>query len=121
MSKISVSTGCLPNLEGRPFYELDSAVRMMKRFLKESKIDGFEFVLLPEWDNENPPLTPTSSSPNCEKHTVDNVLKAVQGQGFPILSVHANRDIGNYLCSEKPEQVDREMRLMNECLGFAKR
>ncbi len=62
---------------------------MMKRFLKESNVDGFEFVLLPEWDRENPPLTPTSAPFECEKHSVEEVSEVLRNESFPILSVHA--------------------------------
>jgi len=121
MSKIAISTGSLPRLEGKQFYELDSVVRMMRRFLKESKVDGFEFVLLPEWDSENAPLTPTSAPFECEKHTVDEVFEALQGHDFPILSVHANRDIGNYLCSLDETLKNKGVRLIDECINFTRK
>lgn len=119
MNSISISTGCLPRLEGCQFYELSSIIRMMKRFLKESNVDGFEFVLLPEWDRENPPLTPTSAPFECEKHSVEEVFEVLRNESFPILSVHANRDVGNFLCAEEPEKVAKGTRLIDECLRFA--
>jgi sugar phosphate isomerase/epimerase len=94
---------------------------MMKRLLEESKVDGFEFVLLPEWDSENPPLTPTSSPWECEKHSLKEIVKALEVKDLPILSVHANRDIGNYLCSEEIAKVKKGMRLIQESLDFAEK
>jgi hypothetical protein len=38
---------------------------MMNRFLKESETDELEFVLLPKWDSENPPLTPSDTPSGC--------------------------------------------------------
>jgi len=121
MNSVSISTGCLPRLEGSHFHELSSVIRMMKRFLKDSEVDGFEFALLPEWDFENPPLTPTSAPFDCEKHSVNEIIEELQTQNFPILSVHANRDIGNYLCSEKVEETNKGIRLVEECLNFTKK
>ncbi len=121
LNKVSLSTGSLPRMENCQFYELSSVFRMMKPFFQESKVDGFEFVLLPEWDSENPPLTPTSAPFECEKHTISEVADALMDKGFPILSVHANRDIGSYLCSEKDYEVDKGIRLVSECLDFTKR
>jgi len=121
MNKVSISTGCLPRLESRPFYELSSATRMMKRFLKESVADGFEFVLFPEWDSGNSPLTPSDAPSDCERHPIEEIAEALEGKGFPILSVHANRDIGNYLCSEDAEKVSKGIRLVDECLRFTRK
>jgi sugar phosphate isomerase/epimerase len=118
MNRMSLSTGWLPRLSDRPFYELSSVIDMMKRFSKESHVDGFEFALLPEWDSESPPLTPTSAPSGCEKHTIEEVLDILTRQDFSILSVHANRDVGSYLCSGKPEQVAKGIKLMDESLRF---
>jgi sugar phosphate isomerase/epimerase len=120
MNRVSISTGCLPRLEGRQFYELESVLRMMRRLMKESRADGFEFVLLPEWDSDGPPLTPSSAPLDCEKHAVDEVAEELRTRDFPILSVHANRDIGNYLCSGDTDEVNRGIRLIDECLSFTK-
>jgi sugar phosphate isomerase/epimerase len=121
MTRVCISTGCLPRLEGCQFHEFGSVVRMMKRFLRESRVDGFEFVLLPEWDSESAPLTPTSASASCEKHSVGEILETVASEGFPIRSVHANRDIGNYLCHADQGKRKKGIRLADECLGFARK
>ena len=121
MNKVSISTGCLPRLENCRFYELSSVIRMMERFLKESKLDGFEFVLLPEWDCENPPLTPTTALSECEKHSIDELIETLEPRNYPLLSVHANRDIGSYLCSEKIDLINKGTRLIDECLTFTQR
>lgn len=121
MNRFSMSTGCLPRLEGHRFYEFSSVVRMMERFLEDSEVDGFEFVLLPEWDPENPPLTETTAPSECEKHKLDELTKELQDRKLPILSVHANRDIGNYLCSEKTDYVDKGIRLAEQSLDFTEK
>lgn len=118
MSRISLSTGWLPRLKEGPFYELSSVIDMIKRFSKISQADGFEFALLPEWDCENPPLTPTSATSGCEKHAIEEILAILVCQDFSILSVHTNRDVGSYLCSGEPEKVAKGIKLMDESLRF---
>ncbi|NWG10752.1 hypothetical protein HXY33_03240 [Candidatus Bathyarchaeota archaeon] len=120
MASVSISTGCLARLENHQFYELSSIMNMMEKLLEESEVDGFEFVLLPEWDAENQPITPTSAPFECEKHSLKELVEILQPQVFPFLSVHANRDIGGYLCSEKTELVKKGVRLTKECLEFTK-
>lgn len=121
MGLVSVSTGFLPRLEGHRFYELSSVLRMMKRFREDSHVDGFELGLLPEWDSEGPPLTPTSAPADCEKHTAKEICDAVEREGFEILTVHANRDVGTYLCSDTPSMVAKGERLAEEALEATQR
>ncbi len=122
MVMLSISTGCLPRLENRQFFELASVVRMMKWLVVDSAVDGFEFVLLPEWSREGPPLTLSSAPVDCEKHAGAEIAEMLEAEDdFPILSVHANRDIGNYLCSDMAEDVKKGVRFAEECLSFARK
>jgi sugar phosphate isomerase/epimerase len=118
---VSASTGFLPRLEGCKFYELPSVLRMMRRFHKDSQADGFELGLLPEWDDEGPPLTPTSAPANCEKHTVKEICDAIEREGLRILTVHANRDVGAYLCLNTLSMVAKGERLAEEALEATQR
>jgi sugar phosphate isomerase/epimerase len=52
---------------------------------------------------------------------VSEVAEALEGLNLPIVSVHANRDIGNYLCSEQDEKVRKGVKLADECMGFAEK
>ncbi len=115
---ISLSTGWLPRLENRPYYELSAALTVMGKFWKEALVDGFEFGLLPEWNSENPPLTPSDASLTCEKHPVQEILKILQESNLRFLSVHANRDLGCYLCSNEQTKRSQGVKLTNESLRF---
>lgn len=121
MGLVSVSTGFLPRLEGCRFYELSSVLRMMRRFREDSQVDGFELGLLPEWDSEGSPLTPTSAPADCEKHTVEEICGAVEREGLKILTVHANRDVGAYLCSDVLSMVAKGNELAEDALEAAQR
>jgi hypothetical protein len=120
MGKVLISTGSLSRLGGGDFYDLSCTIRVMHNLVEESELDGFEFVLLPEWDCENPPLTPSDAPLNCEKHDMKGILRLLHGDSLPILSVHANRDIGSYLCSGEPGKIAKGKRLVEECLIFTK-
>jgi sugar phosphate isomerase/epimerase len=120
MGLVSLSTGWLPRLEERPYYELSTVLKVMKRFSQERHVDGFEFGLLPEWDCENPPLTPAQGLPDCEKHGLDEILAKLLREDFRILSVHASRDVGCYLCSEEEQKFAKGLRLLEDSLRFCR-
>lgn len=119
MNALSLSTGWLPRLERRPYYELSSVLKIMNRFSKEKIVDGFEFGLLPEWDSENLPLTPTEAPSTCEKHSLKEILEVLLKENLKILTVHASRDVGAYLCSEKADDRAKGERLANDTATFA--
>jgi acetolactate synthase regulatory subunit len=83
-------------------------------------VDGFELGLLPEWDSQGPPLTPTSAPADCEKHTVEEICEAVEHEGFRILTMHANRDVGAYLCSHALDMITKGERLADEASEAAR-
>ena len=45
MVRRSVSTGCLPRLEGKQFFGLMSVVRMMKRFVADVEMQASKIEL----------------------------------------------------------------------------
>ena len=118
MSLIALSTGWLPRLEDRPYYDLSSVFNVMNRFSREHVIDGFEFGLLPEWDSRNPPLTPSQAPLTCEKHGLQEILDLFNKKDFAVLTVHASRDVGAYLCSESMLEYAKGVRLVNDSLEF---
>ena len=124
---ISISTAPINRLGGRPYYDLAATVEMMERLWREGVVDGFEFQNLAEWDRENPPrdddgrgsrLAAWAASP---KYTVDEVAARLRDTGFPVLSVHANRDVGILLCSEQEPDVAKGSRLIHESLSLARK
>ena len=118
MGLIALSTGWLPRLEDKPYYELSSVLNMMDKFSQERLVDGFEFGLLPEWDSENPPLTPAQAPSTCEKHDLQVILELLEKKGFTVLTVHASRDVGSYLCSEEKAKLAKGVRLVDESMKF---
>lgn len=55
----------------------------------------------------------------CIQDSTDNIAALLKSEGLNILSVHAKRDIGIYLCSEKAADIDEGIKLMCETLFFA--
>ena len=98
---ISVSSAPIAAVGDREFYDLVGTIDVLKRILSTSVVDGFELQLEPEWDNQHPPLTDQDFADwtQTPKYTAQEVASLLKREELPILSVHASRDIGNYLCS----------------------
>ncbi len=117
----SVSSAPLAQLAGGSYYELVSSLQAMKMVLREGAVDGFELQLLPEWDSESPPLTDAHFADwtKMPKYTIEEVAKMLRNENLPILSVHSNRDIGNYLCSTQAGDLQKGNRLIHDSLSLA--
>jgi len=97
----------------------------MSLLWQESVIDGFEFQNLAEWDDENPPRDEREKRlaawNESQKHTTDEIATLLQEAGLPILSVHANRDVGICLCSDQEQDINKGKRLVHESLLLAEK
>jgi hypothetical protein len=97
----------------------------MRRLWEEAMIDGFEFQNLAEWDDDCPPKDEAEKRlaawNESLKYTVDEIATLVQETGLPILSVHANRDVGICLCSDQEHDVNRGKELIHESLYLAEK
>jgi hypothetical protein len=93
----------------------------MKEVSGEAVVDGFELQLEPEWDCENAPLTDADWADWTEtpKFTVEEIVELIKSEGLPILSVHASRDVGSYLCSEKERDWEKGKRVIYGALSVA--
>lgn len=118
---ISVSSAPIAKLGDRRYYDLPGTLKVMRRVYNESVVDGFELQLEPEWDNENPPLTDAHFADwtKTPKYTNEEILSLVKRERLPILSVHASRDIGNYLCSNQQRDLRKGKRLIHDSLSLA--
>jgi|SRR5690554_57867 len=117
MKKYLISTTILPNATGKHFYEYSSIPTVVKQL----DIDGIEFVFLPEWDEISRPLTPTSADYNTiKKIKVHEVAEFIKASSIKVYSVHINRDVGNYLCSNDDGLILRGKQILNENLLGAK-
>jgi len=113
-NRVAVSTAPLAKFEDELPYGLLSTLRIMKRILEKGVVDGFELLYKPEWDGD-PPL----SQKDRIDYTAKEVLVRLQKEHFPILSVHARKDIGVYLCSKHRIDFEKGKRLLHDSLVFA--
>jgi hypothetical protein len=97
----------------------------MGRLWEASAVDGFEFQNLAEWADENPPRDERgrrlAAWQESQKYTIDEIAALLGETGLPILSVHANRDVGVCLCSGVGQEIDAGKRLLHESLSLAER
>ncbi len=125
MSRLSITTPPLAVLIDRRGYELNAILEVMQRMRKEKLVDGFEFQNLGEWDKYGPPMDKakfnfrTKFWEICEKYTIDELAQILHGSGLPILSIHANRDVGICLCSEKRREIRRGKQLIHDSMYLA--
>ncbi len=88
--------------------------------IEKLDVCGLEFTFLPEWDPSQPPLGRTAADwENCPKPTMDDIVDTVGRINTPI--VHINRDVGDMLCSEDEERVEKGMDILRENLETAER
>jgi hypothetical protein len=115
---VSVSTAPIAKLGNKKYYDLSGTIQVMKKVYQESAVDGFELQLEPEWDSENPPLTDSELADwtKTPKYTAKQILTLVTKEKLPILSVHASRDIGNYLCLNQKQHLEKGKRLIDDSL-----
>ncbi|HOJ12475.1 MAG TPA: hypothetical protein PK733_18075 [Clostridiales bacterium] len=108
---------------GKQYCDLFGSIELMKDIEHRCIIDGFEFQMLEEWDESTPPMDRQDRRLdvwlNSCKHSVHKIISLIKETSLRILSVHAKRDIGIYLCSNKLSDVEEGKRLINEALRFA--
>ena len=123
MNIISISTAPSNQLVGKPFYDLYATLEVMQKLWAAAVFNGFEFQNVAEWDAENPPRDEGERRlaywTDSQKYTIDQIATFLGGTGLPVHSVHANRDVGIYLCSGQPEAIDVGRRLIRESLSLA--
>jgi hypothetical protein len=118
---ISASSAPVAGFGDKEYYDLLGTIEVMKRVFQESVVDGFELQLEPEWDNQNPPLSDTDWADwtKTPKYSAEEIVKAVRKERLPILSVHASRDVGNYLCSKQEKNWKRGKKVIYDSLSIA--
>jgi hypothetical protein len=118
---ISVSSAPIAGFGDKEYYDLLGTIEVMKKVSGEAVADGFELQLEPEWDCENAPLTDADWADwtKTPKFSVEEVVELIKSEGLPILSVHASRDVGSYLCSEKERDWEKGKRVIYSALSVA--
>lgn len=121
-NRIAITSAPLNRLAGRPYYDLPASIEVMTRLYRASAVDGFEFQNLAEWDARNPPAAEPERLPawsKSRKYAVDKVASLLRETQLPILSIHANRDVGACLCSDRKQEIQRGKTLIHESLWLA--
>jgi len=122
---ISISVAPTTRVIGRRYYDLPGTVELMKQLVQASAVDGFEFQNLAEWDARNPPRDEAEKRlaawEDSQKYDVDEMAGRLRQTGLPILSVHANRDVGICLCGDDEGEVGTGEKLIHESLSLAAR
>ena len=125
MNLLSITTPPLAVLIGQRGFQLEAILKVMHRMRNESLVDGFEFQNLAEWDASGPPRDKAQFEvrlktwEDCEKYSVDELTVVLTESKLPILSVHANRDVGIHLCSDKRREIQRGKKLIHDSLNLA--
>jgi hypothetical protein len=119
---ISLSAAPANIVIGKQYYDLLASIEFMNYMQQKDIIDGFEFQLLEEWNENLPPIDEREKRlvawHNSPKYSIDNIIALIKESGANILSVHAKRDIGIYLCSSNSSDIEEGKRLINETLYF---
>ncbi len=123
MTAISISIAPTASIVQQRYDDLPGAIELMARLAQEAIVDGVEFQNLAEWDCECPPRDERerrlAAWQTSSKHSVDEMAALLRGAALPILSVHANRDVGICLCSGDEDEIKQGKRLMHESLHLA--
>jgi hypothetical protein len=117
-NQISASSAPIAGFGDKEYYDLIGTLEVLKKIFKESAVDGFELQLEPEWDQKNPPLTDVDWADwtKTPKYGVEKIVELVKQAKVPILSVHASRDVGRYLCSGRKKDLRKGENLIHESL-----
>ncbi len=120
MDLLSISVAPTTKVIGKRYYDLPGNIEVMRRLMQARVVDGCEFQHVEEWDAEEPPRDEREKRlaawNDSRRYTPDEVAAALREAGAPILSIHAKRDIGIYLCSDDQAEIDRGRRLLHEAL-----
>jgi sugar phosphate isomerase/epimerase len=109
---------------GKRYDDLPGAIELMERLWQDAVVDGFEFQNLAEWDARCPPRDEAEKRlaawTDSSRYTVAEMASLLRAAGVPILSVHANRDVGVCLCAADEQDVARGRVLLGESLALAR-
>jgi hypothetical protein len=130
MAQISITTAPLNRLVGKSYADLEGTLDVMVRLLETGAVDGFEFQCIAEWDAYGPPKDEYGPREarhglrykvwtECPKYTYEQIADQLIQSSLPILSIHANRDVGICLCSNEAKTVTRGRQLLEDTVLLA--
>lgn len=122
-NRLSISIAPVNRIRDQHYADLPGTLRLMHDLKRAGAVDGFEFQNLAEWDAVEPPRDEREKRladwQNSARHTIGELASALREAEVPILSVHANRDVGICLCAEDAADLKRGRQLMRESLSLA--
>ncbi len=125
MNPISISVAPTTYVIGKHYYDLPGTVELMRQLEHTAVVDGVEFQNEAEWDNTVPPRDEREKRIEAWntslKYTIDEIAGVLQETRLPILSIHANRDVGICLCSGDAREIKEGKRLIHESLVLAEK
>jgi len=125
MNPISISVAPTAYVIGKHYYDLSGTVELMRRLERTAVVDGVEFQNEAEWDYTVPPRDEREKRMEAwnqsQKYTIDEIASMLEKTRPPILSIHANRDVGICLCSGDAHEIKEGKRLIRESLYLAGR
>jgi len=123
INPLSVSVAPCVKVFGGSGYRIQDTLRFMQWAISEAHVDGFEFQNLAEWDRRGPPRDEREKRlpawKRAEKHSVGDLAALLAQASLPVLSVHANRDVGTALCSGREDEVRHGKTLIEEGMALA--
>lgn len=121
---VSISIAAVTYAFGkRADYHLADTVELADALLRESVVAGCEVQNRAEWCAGIPPRTEREKRlvawQKSPKYTVKEIAFSLREAKLPILSIHANRDVGACLCSGDEQEVEKGKKLIHESLFLA--
>lgn len=121
---VSISTAAMTYAFGqRAGYHLADTIALTNALLRESVVVGCEVQNRAEWCVDIPPRTEREKRlaawEKSPRYTVEEVAFSLREVNLPILSIHANRDVGVCLCSGDEQEVEEGKKLIHESLFLA--
>jgi sugar phosphate isomerase/epimerase len=128
-NKVSITSPPLNYLIKKEYYDLDATLKVMNELYQFGYLDGFEFQRLGEWRSDFPPIDEKDQKvkyrynawKKSKKYNQKDLIEILGGLNIPILSIHGERDIGNYLCSKLNDKRKRGLKMVQESLELAER
>ena len=122
---ISISVAPTTRVIGKRYYDLPGTIELIHRLWQASVVDGFEFQNLAEWDAAGPPRDEATKRlaawEDSQQYKVGEIASLLRDADLPILSVHANRDVGICLCSGSEPDIASGRMLIYESLSLAEK
>ncbi len=116
MVQYLVSTTVLPIAVGESFTDYEA----IPEAFKELDVSGLEFTFLPEWSPDRPPLGRTAADwESCPKPSFKELTDTLED--IPTPTVHINRDVGDMLCSEDEDMLERGKNTLEDNLAAAEK